>query len=201
MKFHLAFQYKKEQIDSFSICPNIDSCLEHLKQHEHLHLVVGGSRQHISNSHSYTATQIFCFDRSESIAGYQPVLVMRKDFPLKNRINQIIGNAFESVLFVKWNRENQRKKQRINPFEPKYALTLVQFAVFLVFIFCIGCILSILSFILEIITQRKMRMMNYHRIWIYFERFLDGKRHYFINLPEQLRRQGDEESDGALNTK
>lgn len=160
-------------------------------------MAVGGSRQHILNSPSYSASEMFCFDRAESIAGYQPVLLMRKDFPFRNRIDEIIGNAFESGLFNKWIRDSQRKKQQTVPFEPKPALTLVQFAVFFTFIYCLGCIMSTLSFCSEILTQRMMKQRNVHRIWIYFERLFDGERHYLRNLPDRLMQTNDKKHKRA----
>lgn len=145
-------------------------------------MAFGGSRQRILNSRSHSSSKIFCFNQDENIASYQSTLIMRKDFALRQRIDDIIRNAFESGLFVKWGRDSQRKKQRIDSFEPEYALTLEQYAVFLVVIYSIGCILAILSFMSEITIQRKLKKHYRSQIWMYFERFFDGNRYYLKNL-------------------
>lgn len=79
-------------------------------------------------------SKIVCFNRSERIAGYQRRLLMRMDFPLTTRINQIIQNAFESELLAKGDRDNQRKKE----FVSKPALKLEQYSVALVIVLGIG---------------------------------------------------------------
>lgn len=168
------------------MCPNVDGCLENLKRDDNDCLAVGGSRQRILNSRSYSPSKMFCFDQDKSIASYQSALIIRTDFALRQKIDDIIRNAFEGGLFVKWNRDSQRKKKRIDPFEPEYALTLEQYAVFLVVIYSIGCILAIFSFLFEVIIQQKMKQSNRTHIWIYFEQFFDGNRHYLTNLSQKL---------------
>lgn len=185
----ISFQYEKSQIGSFALCPSIDRCLDRLKLRENYRLAVGGSRQRILNSRFYSPSKIYCFGHAENIASYQSVLLMRKDFALIGKIDKIIRNAFECGLLVKWDRDSQRKKERIDPFEPKYALTLEQYVVFLVVIYSIGCIWAILSFFAEIIIKRKMKQRKRSPIWKYLERFFDGNRYYFKNLLEKLIRK------------
>lgn len=147
---------------------------------------MGGSRQHILNSPSYSPSKVFCFDRDEGIAGYQPVLLMRKDFPLRKRIDEIIRNAFESGLFEKWDQDSSIKARQ-DPFEAGTALTLEQYAVFLVIVYIIGCILSTLSLIAEFIVERNVGQDRRFRIWIYLQYLFDGKRHYWNDLPDKLQ--------------
>lgn len=183
----LVFQYKKSQLDSFFVCSSIDNCLEHLTHDDSSDLAVGGSRKYILNSPSYSPQKIFCFDSDESIASYLMVLSMRKDFALKSKVDEIIRNAFEGGLFVKWDRETRRKTEPIRPYEPKLELTLKECA-FVCFICLFGYILSNLTFICEIIIYRKIKKNGQSPVWKYLEQFFDGNRNYFRNLPENLKR-------------
>lgn len=150
-------------------------------------MAVGGSRQHIFNSRSFSPSKIFCFNENEHIAGYQPVLWMRKHFPLKKNIDKYIRNAFESGLFVKWDRDSQRKKERIVPFQMDDPITMTLFRKH-IFTFGPGWTLAVMALIGELFVEHMKRITGQHKIWTFFERALDGRRNYFTNLPEKLMR-------------
>lgn len=158
-----------------------------MKHEDNYDVAVGGSRQRILNSHSYTPNEIFCFDRDQSIASYHPALLMRKNFPMKSRINQIIRDAFESGLFVKWNLDSQRKKERVISYEQPPQLSLEQCSFALVIVLCIGLILSIVAFFAELIVKWQVQKRP-HFPWSYLEYIFCGHRHCFTNLPEKLQR-------------
>ncbi|XP_055309007.1 uncharacterized protein LOC129572917 [Sitodiplosis mosellana] len=179
-------RYRKSQIDSFFVCPNIDHCLDHLKHDDNELLAIGGSRQRILNSQSYSPAGIFCFDR-ESIASFQPAMLMRKDFALKRKIDEIIRNAFESGLFVKWDRDSQRKKERVIPFEPSVVLSVENIAMPLVFAIGVGSLMATAAFYCEILISRKIKENAPSRHWVYLEQFFDGERHYLKNMTEKLQ--------------
>ena len=180
--FFLFSQFKKSQIDAFHICTDIDRCLDHLKYDDNQEFAIGGSRQRILNSRSYSPEQIYCFKEDENIASYQPALLTRKGFALTEEIDKIIRNAFEGGLFVKWDRDNQRRKERKISFTPKLTLTLQEMAVLFVFILMCGWILSISIFLNERFIHEKMQQTNPSRIWTFLEQMVDGRRHYFKNL-------------------
>ena len=159
-----------------------------MKHDDNDDLAVGGSRQRILNSRSYSPSTIFCFDRVESIASYQPTLLMRKDFDLKQKIDATIQYAFECGLFAKWDRDSQRKKERLMSFVPSDGLTLQSLSAFILVII-IGWIMSIASCVSELIIHRKLKQKQRSRIWKYLEQFFDGDRHYLKNLPERLAKR------------
>lgn len=179
------FQYSNSQIDSFTICLSIDHCLNHLAYDENADLAVGGSRQHILNTRQYSMSNLFCFSRDENIASYPSVLLMRKDFAFRSRIDYMIQNAFEGGLFVKWNRDSQRKMKRKFYLDTKPELTLKEYGI-LFSIFALGWSLSILVFICEYFIQNKLKETNTSEIWRFLDRFIDAKRYYFKNLPEKM---------------
>lgn len=168
------------------MCPSIDNCLEHLTHDDNSDLAVGGSRDYILNSPSYSPLKIFCFDSDESIASYPMVLSMRKDFALKSKVDEIIRNSFEGGLFVKWERDTRRKTEPLRPYEPQLELTLKECA-FICFMGSVGFIVSILTFICEIIIYRKLKQNGRSPVWKYLRQFFDGNRHYLRNLPEKLK--------------
>lgn len=167
-----------------------------MKRDENYDLAVGGSRQQILNGRSYSASSIFCFDQNEHIASYQPAMMVRKGFPLESKINEIIQDAFESGLFIKWHRNSERKLERAIPNEPPTELTLKDLRFAFVWILLGGYILSTLAFISELIISRQMKQPSRSWIWAYLEQFFDGERHYFKNLLDKSikKRQMNESS-------
>lgn len=148
-------------------------------------MAVGGSRQHILNSHFYSPWTMFCFGSDQSVVSFQPRLMIRMDFPRKSRIDRIIQNAFECGLFEKWNRDSQRKKQHIVRYDEETPLTSKNYS-FMVLIFGSGLIMGTLALFSEIIISRNMMKSRRWRMWEYFEQFLDGKRNHLQDLTDTL---------------
>lgn len=160
--------------------------MKDLKHDDNDDLAVGGSRQHILNSLSYSPSKLYCFSLNEHIVSYQPALLMRTDFILRTRIDRMIQNAFECGLFLKWDRDSQRKKERIIPFEPSYIATLQQYSFALILILGSGLTISSLIFFTELFIQRQVER-NPHSAWSCSRRVIDGHRDFFIYLPEKLQ--------------
>lgn len=175
-------QYARSQIDNYFVCKDIDICLNHLKHDDNEDLAVGGSRQRILNSPSYLSTEIFCFDVDESIVSYQPRLLFRKHFQLKSRFDEIIQHAFESGLFIKWDRDSRKKPERIVEYVPPMALSLENCQGFLVLFFLNGILLSVLTFFAELLIAFKRKRETQSKLWKQLEMFFDGKRYYLKDL-------------------
>lgn len=187
MNFCDSLQYARSQIDNYFVCKDIDICLNHLKHDDNEDLAVGGSRQRILNSPSYLSTEIFCFDVDESIVSYQPRLLFQKHFPLISRFNEIIQHAFESGLFIKWDRDNRKKPERIVEYEQPMGLSLEHCQAFLVLFFLNGILLSVLTFLAEFYISIKRKQKPHSKLWKQLEIFFDGKRHYLKNLSKWLK--------------
>lgn len=145
-------------------------------------MAVGGSHQRILNSPSYLSTEIFCFGVGESIVSYQPRLLFRKHSPLKSRVNEIIQNAFESGLFIKWDRENRKKPEHIVEYEPIMAITLEHWTGLLLLFFLNGIILSISTFLAELFISSKRKQNPQSKRWKLIKSFFDGKKYYLKDL-------------------
>lgn len=164
----------------------MDSCLKRLKHEDSYDLAVGGSRHHILNSRSYSPSELFCFDPRERIAGYQPVMFIRKDYALKSRIHEITRNAFESGLFAKWSRDSQRKRERIFSEEENLSVTLEDYYVALIMILGIGLSAATLIFFWEHFVQQQVQKKP-RSPWTCLRNTLDGHRHYLTDIPENLQ--------------
>lgn len=98
----------------------------------------------------------------------------------------MIRRVFEAGLFWKWHADSERRKK----FEPlkhiPMALTFEHFSAGFVFVLLIGWSLACLAFVSEHIIRLKIQERNGKGIWIRLEYFFDGKRHYFLNLPDKM---------------
>lgn len=165
-------------------------------------MAVGGSRQHILNSRFYSPWEMFCFGSDQSIVNFQPRLMLRVDILLQSKINRIIQNAFESGLFSKWERDSQRKKERIFPIEPPLTLNLEQYSFALVTIYGSGVIISTLALCFEFVIRWNMIRSHQWRIWMYLQQFFDGQRHYFkdsVKILIESREQNDSQQNVILS--
>lgn len=161
--------------------------MQHLRHDDNSDLAVGGSRQHILNSPFYSSSKIFCFNEQEHIVSYQPTLFMRSNFVLKSQIDTIIRNAFESGLLEKWERDIQRKKKRLIPFQVPLQVKLQHYYVGLVTIFGSGIVFSSITFLTEIFVAYQSKKTR-SSPWTYLEMFFNGHRNFFTHLPEKLQR-------------
>lgn len=152
-------------------------------------MAVGGSRQHILNSPVYSSEHIFCFNQNNNVAIHLLALMIRKDYILRSRFEELTQFAFDGGIVDKlsrdyYYRERIEKKTVFSDFEVPITLDNMAFN-FLLLLFG-GYFLSTLSFLAEIIIFRKMQQPSPFWIWKYFEQFFDGERHYFKNLADEL---------------
>lgn len=145
-------------------------------------IALGASRQHILNSPAYSPSTVFCFEKSQAFGAHQIALRIRKDFKFLGKVNEIIRHLFEGGLFVKWDRDNKRKRKYEIPFIVKRPIQLKYFNTGSGFVLSGGFIMASLTFVLELIISKKLKQKNEHRIWKYLERSLDGRRYYLKNL-------------------
>lgn len=149
-------------------------------------VAIGASRQHILNCPAYSPSKIYCFEKSQNIANYKISLLISQQINRTNDINHVIRRVFEAGLFWKWHADSERRKK----FEPlkhiPMALTFEHFSAGFVFVLLIGWSLACLAFVSEHIIRLKIQERNGKGIWIRLEYFFDGKRHYFLNLPDKM---------------
>lgn len=176
-------QYTDQQRQSFLVCSNITKCLMHLNEYDNV--AIGASRHHIISSTAYNPNQIFCFN-SEKIASYRISMIIDREFNRHHHVNQLIKRIMESGLFAKWHSMHTRNWHDPSVDFGTPSVRVEQISGPISFALFIGWGLGSLTFIAEIIVGRRLRNENASRVWTYLEHFFDGKRRYFINLPERL---------------
>ncbi|XP_039445899.1 uncharacterized protein LOC120425434 [Culex pipiens pallens] len=90
----------------YQVCPDRDDCLARL--HSERNLAVAMSRAHSHNSKSIGEAEIFCFDRKDNIQTYSVGMMVKKDFHLLPKINDLIRRISESGLLGKWQVESDK---------------------------------------------------------------------------------------------
>lgn len=141
-------------------------------------LAVCGSRQHILNSKSYSPSKIYCFEPSEMVTSYSIIFLMRNDFILSPKINEIVQRLFESGVIGHWSQLSKRKRKPELPYIIPLKLTKEHMYFAMIFIMSMGSFLAILILIQEIYVSRKMKQANKSRYWTYLEWILDDECHF-----------------------
>ncbi len=140
----------------------------------------------------YSSLQVFCFEGLENIASYPVALYMRKDFHLKDKLNAIVGELSEVGFLAEWKKDSQFKRIEETPYTiPIFIqLSVSHISATLVFATGGGSLLGILTFFAETIISWKVKQQRWGRrnFWKYLEKFFDGDRHYFKNLPDRLNK-------------
>ncbi|XP_062546120.1 uncharacterized protein LOC134212358 [Armigeres subalbatus] len=90
----------------YKTCPNMDDCLARL--HSEQTIAVAVSRAHSHNSKSIGEVEIFCFPRTDNIQTYSVGMMVKKDFHLLPKINELIRRISESGLLGKWQVESDK---------------------------------------------------------------------------------------------
>lgn len=181
-QFHLWLQYPEKAIKSFHLC-NINDGLKHLKHDANS--AVGSIRQHLLNCPEYTPSKIYCFEKQENVASYQPSLLVKGN--LKPKIDRIMRRLFEAGIFMKWIRDCQRRREYEIPYIASIEMQLIHLYFPLIFLTLLGNFICILTLIAELITANQMKKLNRHRIWEYLEKCFSGHRYYLNDWPRHLR--------------
>ncbi|XP_065073023.1 uncharacterized protein Ir87a [Ochlerotatus camptorhynchus] len=90
----------------YQTCPNMDDCLARL--HSERTVAVAVSRAHSHNSKSIGEAEIFCFPRTDNVQTYSVGMMVKKDFHLLPKINDLIRQISESGLLGKWQVESDK---------------------------------------------------------------------------------------------
>lgn len=150
--------------DNYFPCNDLDECLADLVGNTEK--AVATSRQHAENNRVISNEDIFCFPGTENIHSYGVKLMVRRDFHLLPKFDDLIQRVSESGLFGKWYSEaksfkiSARANQEDVSADLAKPLQLKHLAGAYGLLFC-GCTLSILSFITEWIIYYFSRYRNY----------------------------------------
>lgn len=123
-------------------------------------------------------TKIYCFDAANSIYDYGLKILMRKDFPLINELNQFILYASESGLINKWLMGNRSLTEKKPLFE--YVSFKAESLIVALMIFIGMILLALIVIIVETIVHKKIQGQNFIPFWHYVEIMIDPYRHFLL---------------------
>ncbi|XP_055624912.1 uncharacterized protein LOC129767755 [Toxorhynchites rutilus septentrionalis] len=90
----------------YQVCADVDECLGRLRSERALAVAI--SRAHSHNSKNIGEAEIFCFARVDNIQTYSVGMMVKKDFHLLPKINDLIRRISESGLLGKWQVESDK---------------------------------------------------------------------------------------------
>lgn len=165
-------------IDSFKVCENLDVCLRQLIDNEELAVAV--SREYIRNKNINLTSQIYCFDKHETLYNYAMTFLIRDDFNYTKQLNAFIQEVDANGLVEKWRsngrigNRNKIKEKVYNQFGLKdfYGMSIIGGALALT---------AILSLLLEMFAYKKARKSRNSELWRKVERLFDSKRYFMTN--------------------
>uniref|UniRef100_A0A336M3L9 CSON011600 protein n=1 Tax=Culicoides sonorensis TaxID=179676 RepID=A0A336M3L9_CULSO len=105
------FSNKKEDVisqkivENFQVCKKLDKCLEKIKYDKMTAVAI--SRHHALNSPMISPLDMFCFSTSNNIYTYSVAMLVKKQFHLLLKIENIIRGITESGLLSKWQRDSE----------------------------------------------------------------------------------------------
>lgn len=164
-------------IDSFSVCNDIDKCLDYLTSNDGDDLAVGISRLHAATTSHFENHKIFCFDRSQNIANYSMSLLIRKDLELIVEINAIIRNAVEGGLIAKWHKENSVVVRPDAGHIVSDSLGMQYAWAIFYFLYFPAIIVATAVYFVECYVARKMKQPRRLKLWRYLSQCLDAHRY------------------------
>lgn len=104
-------------------------------------------------------------------------LLMRKDFPLANELNNFIRQTSESGLIEKWLKRYRSQEQENIYIEYSRFSTESYYMIYGIYVFTSFLSTSILA--LEIVIKKNLKKINSSRLWRYLEMYIDPYRYFF----------------------
>lgn len=142
-------------------------------------LAVAISLAHAHNSYLISASQIYCFKKSEIIYDHAVQFLVSKNFPYASKLNKFIEMASEGGLINKWYSKARisalyKYGERVNgqvSMEELYGGLMI---------WGIAVMSPIFSFLLEIVVHKRARARNSSRFWMRAELLINADRHFWL---------------------
>lgn len=171
-------KYSSKMINSFKVCENLEVCLHQLIDNEDLAVAV--SREFIRNKNLNLTSQIYCFEKHETLYNYALTFLIRNDFNYTKQLNAFIQEVDANGLIEKWQtngrirNRNKIKEKAYNQFGLKdfYGVSIIGAALLFT---------AVLSVLLEMFTYKEARKSRNRNFWRKIERLIDSKRYFMTN--------------------
>lgn len=157
----------------------MEICLSQLDSNAKLAVAI--SREHALNNHLISASQIYCFEKHETIYIYPLTFLVRKHSRYITKLNEMIQLMTTNGIIEKWQSNFRDQDQtRLNYKEKIYhQLTAVDlFGAFII----LGCVelMAFATLVFEVFIYRKARKTNCWRLWLFIEMLIDPDRHFLL---------------------
>lgn len=165
--------YPIEILHKFKV---VEDAGEHIQKIDrHGNLAVAVPRTFVQSKRFNQGDQVFCFNSPDNIYDYALKFLMRKDFPLAEKLNEFIKDTSEYGIITKWLNEYRYKTgkqtkleyQTFNEQHISVAWTL--FLSLQIFAFCI--------LLVEILVHKKVQQLSVP-FWRVLEMIIDPHRHF-----------------------
>lgn len=164
-------------IESFKICKNFDFCLSQLNENSKLAVAI--SSENVRKIRSNSTSQIYCFDKLESLHSYALTFLMRNGFNYTQQLNTFIRRASISGFVEKW-RSNSNSQTRYKREEKVYnQFYLKQLYGFQIIGIALGSMAVSILF-LERLIHVKARKSSSSQFWLSIEKLIDTERRFMI---------------------
>lgn len=167
--------------EHFHICEDIGQCLLDLEINNRL--AIATSRQHALN---HRISKIYCFDESQNIYKHLISMYVRKDHHAFDNIMIFTIRAFESGLFVKWERDSKIAHQAKPKVSTIFSLKLSHIYGS-IFIYLLFAFLGMIFFLAEMYTFRKARVENSRRFWVICDLLIEGQRNFLVIKENKIK--------------
>lgn len=166
-----------EMIENFEVCKNPDICLSQLDRNSKLAVAI--SREYVWRIPSYLTSQIYCFDKSESLHSYALTFLIRNGSNYTQQLNTFIHRASMGGLVERWRSDShiqnryEREEKVYNQFQLNHFFGSQIFGILIV-------AMAVSALFLERLINAKARKPNSSRFWSTIEKLIDSERRFMI---------------------
>lgn len=163
-------------LEKFTVCNDLDLCMSQLERNANLAVAV--SRKHAHNSHLISISEIYCFEKFETIHEYALKFLLRKDFQLLDELNQFIQMASAGGLIEKWRSVSKIRSQAPNVRQFDGIIRLdTYYGIFIIFFTFYAHVIAFMVF--EKVISKKAREPNPSCFLLFIEMVIDPYRHFW----------------------
>lgn len=157
-------------------------------------LAVATSRLHMKTLS--IQDNIYCFDTSQNIYDYSTVFMIRNKFQIKSQFINVLDKISTAGLIGKWEKDLERRPNvTVRLFMEEHAYSMDDFAAIALYLSLI-IVGSIGAFIAEFIVYNRKHIERpaerhpyINTFWDLCDKFICGKRHYFLLESSQQQTQ------------
>lgn len=168
--------YPSKFIEKFKSCENLNTCLKQLEGNPKLAVAI--SREHALNNHLISASQLYCFEKSEIIHSYHLKFLLNKEFLYKTQLDRFIQMASANGLIEKW--YSKRRIKASQKYTERSIGVLTMENAQKLFLEWLSFLLStIVVLLLEIFIHNRVKNSRL-KIWKLIEMLIDPYRHFWL---------------------